>query len=62
MNERRKILIVDDYEESCRLLSEILGEEYQATYISDSTQAFSKINEFHPDLVILLMSALDSIH
>lgn len=51
--KNKKILIVDDYEESCRLLSEILGEEHETAYTSDSTKAFEMIRSFHPDLVIL---------
>lgn len=49
----KKIVIVDDYEESCKLLSEILSTEYECTYTPDSTKAMDLINHIKPDLVIL---------
>lgn len=50
---RKKIFIVDDYEESCVTLSEILSDDYQTAYTSKSREAFSRIQEFKPDLIIL---------
>lgn len=49
----KKIVIVDDYEESCKLLAEILSSSYECTYTSDSTSAVQLINEKKPDLVLL---------
>ncbi len=49
----KKILIVDDLEESCKLLSEILGAEYECTYTSESTTAVDYIKHQKPDLVLL---------
>jgi two-component system alkaline phosphatase synthesis response regulator PhoP len=49
----KKILIVDDYEESCKLLAEILSSTYDCSYTSDSTQAVRMINERRPDLILL---------
>jgi Response regulators consisting of a CheY-like receiver domain and a winged-helix DNA-binding domain len=49
----KKILIVDDYEESCKLLAEILSSIYECSYTSDSTRAVELINERKPDLVLL---------
>ncbi len=49
----KKIVIVDDYEESCRLLAEILSSNYDCSYTSDSTQAVQLINEKKPDLILL---------
>lgn len=53
MEQKKKILVVDDYEESCRLLTEILADDYETAYTSDSTKAFAMIGEFRPDLVVL---------
>lgn len=49
----KKIVIVDDYEESCKLLSEILSSTYDCSYTSDSTSAVKLINEKRPDLILL---------
>lgn len=49
----KKIVIVDDYEESCKLLAEILSASYDCTYTSDSSTAVSLINEKRPDLILL---------
>ena len=49
----KKIVIVDDYEESCKLLAEILSSTYECSYTSDSTAAVKLINEQKPDLILL---------
>lgn len=49
----KKIVIVDDYEESCKLLAEILSSTYECSYTSDSTSAVRLINEKRPDLILL---------
>lgn len=49
----KKIVIVDDYEESCKLLAEILSSTYECSYTSDSTAAVKLINEQRPDLILL---------
>ncbi|WP_295898917.1 response regulator transcription factor [uncultured Bdellovibrio sp.] len=49
----KKIVIVDDYEESCKLLAEILSSTYECSYTSDSTSAVKLINEKRPDLILL---------
>lgn len=49
----KKIVIVDDYEESCKLLAEILSSTYDCSYTSDSSNAFSLIHEKRPDLILL---------
>lgn len=50
---KNKILIVDDYIESCELLCEILSEDYECSWTQDSTLALQKVTEINPDLVIL---------
>lgn len=49
----KKIVIVDDYEESCKLLAELLSATYDCFYTSDSNTAFDLINEKRPDLILL---------
>lgn len=49
----KKIVIVDDYEDSCRLLAEILNSSYETAYTSDSTKAFTLIKSIVPDIVLL---------
>ncbi|XGC81051.1 response regulator transcription factor [Bdellovibrio bacteriovorus] len=49
----KKIVIVDDYEESCKLLAEILSSTYECSYTSDSNAAVKLINDKKPDLILL---------
>ncbi|MBO9665681.1 MAG: response regulator transcription factor [Bdellovibrio sp.] len=49
----KKIVIVDDYEESCKLLAEILSSTYDCSYTSDSMTAVQLINDKKPDLILL---------
>ncbi len=49
----KKIVIVDDYEESCKLLTEILSSQYDCTYTSDSSTAIDLIRTSRPDLILL---------
>lgn len=49
----KKIVIVDDYEESCKLLTEILSSQYDCTYTSDSSTAVDLIKSSRPDLILL---------
>lgn len=49
----KKVMIVDDYEESCKLLSEVLSEEYKCAYTQESTKAVDMMKDFQPNLVIL---------
>lgn len=53
MNLKKKVLIVDDYEESCALLSEILEENYECMATQESSKTFELIEKFKPNLVIL---------
>lgn len=50
---RKKIVIIDDYEESCKLLQEILEPEYDCFYTCDSAQAVQLIFDKKPDLILL---------
>ena len=49
----KKILIVDDYEESCKMLAEVLSPTYDCSYTSNSADAFEMINSKKPDLILL---------
>jgi DNA-binding response OmpR family regulator len=49
----KRILIVDDYEESCKLLAEILGAHYECVYTSDSNAAMALAAQKRPDLILL---------
>ena len=49
-----KILIIDDENDICFLISEILSDEkFISETANNSTEALSKYNEFNPDLIIL---------
>lgn len=49
----KKLVIVDDYEESCKLLADLLGPHYECFYTSDSSKAFGLIKEIRPDIILL---------
>ena len=49
-----RVLIVDDENDICFLISEILNDEsFLCDTANDSTQALKKFNKFNPDLIIL---------
>lgn len=50
---KKKIVIVDDFEESCQLMSEILSAEYECHYICESEKALALIQSIHPDLILM---------
>jgi two-component system, OmpR family, alkaline phosphatase synthesis response regulator PhoP len=49
----KKVLIIDDYEEHCKVLVRILSPFYECFYTLDSTKAFSIVIEKKPDLILL---------
>ena len=51
--ELKRILIVDDYEENCTMLSDILKNEYQCAYTQNNKKAFDFIKQYKPNLIIL---------
>ena len=49
-----KVLIIDDENDICFLISEILKDEKYLTYSAiNSNEAISNFNKYNPDLVIL---------
>jgi two-component system alkaline phosphatase synthesis response regulator PhoP len=53
LHEAKKILIVDDFEENCEMLKDVLKCEYQCAYVKDSSAAIEFLKKYKPDLVIL---------
>lgn len=53
MSDTNKILIIDDHEENCKMLADVLGPQYACYYSDDSTRAIELIMEIKPDLVLL---------
>ncbi|MGZ3692224.1 MAG: response regulator transcription factor [Pseudobdellovibrio sp.] len=49
----QKIFIVDDFEDSCQLMSEILSAEFECTYTCQSEKALDLIQEFKPDIILM---------
>ncbi|MFZ4404086.1 MAG: response regulator transcription factor [Pseudobdellovibrionaceae bacterium] len=49
----RKVLIVDDYLDSCKSLCELLCEDFDCQYTSESSEALKKMTEWRPDAVLL---------
>lgn len=50
---KKKIIIVDDFEESCQLMVEILSSEYDCQYICQSEKALEFIHANKPDLILM---------
>lgn len=49
----KKIVIVDDFEESCQLMSEILSGQFECHYICESEKALALIKSLKPDLILM---------
>ncbi|HWU43807.1 MAG TPA: response regulator transcription factor [Bdellovibrio sp.] len=49
----KKIVIIDDYEDTCKLLTDILQPTYQCSFTSDSNLALNLISQTKPDLILL---------
>ena len=50
---RKKIVIVDDFEESCQLMVEILSPDFECHYICQSEKALELIHSVKPHLIIM---------
>jgi DNA-binding response OmpR family regulator len=53
MLDLKKILIIDDHEENCKMLADVLGPDYKCFYSNDSTRAVQLIKDIRPDMVLL---------
>ncbi len=53
MANLKTILIIDDQEENCKMLADVLGSEYKCSYSTDSNHAVQLILDLKPDLVLL---------
>jgi DNA-binding response OmpR family regulator len=49
----RKIAIIDDFEESCELMSEILSPHFECKYICQSEKALEFVKKENPDLILM---------
>jgi len=49
----QKIAIIDDFEESCELMRDVLGAHYDCQYICDADRAVSFLENYQPDLILL---------
>jgi two-component system alkaline phosphatase synthesis response regulator PhoP len=49
----KKIVIIDDFEESCQLISEILSTHFECKYICQSDKALDFIKLEKPDLILM---------
>lgn len=49
----QKVAIIDDFEESCSLMAEILSPYYQCNYVCQADKALDFINTFKPDLILM---------
>ena len=49
----QKVAIIDDFEESCQLMAEVLSPYFKCEYICDSEKALDFISRFKPDLILL---------
>lgn len=49
----KKIAIIDDFEESCQLMTEILSPSFTCQYICQSEKALDFIQNMNPDLILM---------
>ncbi len=49
----QKIAIIDDFEESCQLMAEVLSPHYQCEYICQAEKAIDFVKGFCPDLILM---------
>jgi len=61
MKQSDKILLVDDSPDNLKLLTAILGEQYELIYATSGEMALTLVNDFKPDLIILdiMMPGID---
>lgn len=49
----KKVVIVDDFEESCQLISDILSTHFECKYICQAKDAIEFIKKEKPDLILM---------
>lgn len=49
----QKIAIIDDFEESCQLMAEVLSPHYQCNYVCQAEKALEFVKKFNPDLILM---------
>ncbi len=49
----KKIIVIDDFEDSCQLISEILSTNYEVKYICQAEKALDFVKQNNPDLIIM---------
>ena len=49
----QKIAIIDDFEESCQLMAEILSPYFQCQYMCQAEKAIDFVKTFNPDLILM---------
>jgi len=49
----KRIAVIDDFEDSCQLISEILSPMYDVKYICEADKAMSFVTETKPNLIIM---------
>ncbi len=61
MQEKRKILVVDDNPTNLAVIEELLGSQYELQTVSTGQDALKLAEEFRPDLILLdiMMSGID---
>ena len=50
---KNKIVIIDDFEESCQLMVEILSADYECHYICESKKALELTLSIKPDIILM---------
>ena len=49
----QKIAIIDDFEESCQLMAEILSPHFECQYMCQAEKAIDFVKTFNPDLILM---------
>lgn len=49
----KKIAIIDDFEESCQLMAEVLSPYFQCAYVCHADKALEFVKQYNPDLILM---------
>jgi len=50
---KKRVVIVDDFEESCQLMAEILSVKFECHYICESEKALALVQAVKPGLILM---------
>lgn len=63
MRKSKRILVIDDNDLNCRIVEEILGDEYQLRLARNGPSALRMVKEYRPAIILLdvMMPGMDGL-